>query len=268
LLTSKTFSSPFGINSCPLLHHETVHDWLLFFSNHVFSQWVPAASTIPDQIIALSRDGSTAIGFTGVYTKSGTMWTQTLHIPPSYHVNSSFTSALVLFLSDDGSRFAISNLSSCDFYNDASIDIYEALSPEKNVWNISSSIYASSLGIDGFQCLFPTATTSDGETLIIVSNYNADTYSFILLRDGSGEYVFKKQLLYSLPNHGEALTGDGSILSSFAGDFATPGQSTPVQIFQRQSDGMYVLTELYGFVSWSSMSISSNGQYMIGTVCT
>jgi hypothetical protein len=241
---------------------------MLFFVNNVYSQWVPSSSTIPDQVLALSRDGSTAIGLTGVYTKSKSTWSLSLPIPSSYKINTiTYLSTLVLFLSDDGTRFAISNISSCNINTVPSIDIYEATSPEKNVWNVSFSINGASLGMDGFQCLFPAAATSDGNTVIIVSTFQESIFTFILSRNGSDEYVFKQQLLPSLFNGGEAFTSNGTILSSFGGAIE-PGDPSSVQILLRQMDGSYTLTELYGFAGWTSMAISSNGNFMFGTVCT
>ena len=123
---------------------------LLSIINNVQSQWVPAATTIPDQILSLSPDGSTAIGRTGIYTKTGTEWSLAQLIPPSYKLPYySQINSVALFLSEDGSRFAVSNLSACGVYVDSSIDIYDA-SPDKKNWNVSSSIYGSSLGLDGY----------------------------------------------------------------------------------------------------------------------
>ena len=243
--------------------------WVLLSIN-VQSQWVPS-TTIPDQILSLSPDGSTAIGRTGIYIKAGTEWSLAQLIPPSYKLNYPSYSQLysvALFLSEDGSKFAISNLSACGVYVDSSIDIYDA-SLDKMSWNISSSIYGSSLGLDGYQCLFPTTATTDGNTLIVISSdlyYSSDM--FALIRNGS-EYVFKQQFLgptTSYPIGKESLTADGSFLSIFEGSYEY-GLS-PVQIFSRQSDGSYLYTENYGFVAMYSMALSSDGQLMVGAVCT
>jgi len=244
---------------------------LLSIINNVQSQWVPAATTIPDQILSLSPDGSTAIGRTGIYTKTGTEWSLAQLIPPSYKLNYpsySLFNSVALFLSEDGSRFAISNLSACDVYVDSSIDIYDA-SSDKKAWNVSSSIYGSSLGLDGYQCLFPTTATPDGNTLVVVSSDFYFSDMFALSRSGS-EYVFKQQFLEpttAYPAGGESLTADGSFLSIFEG-ISESGSGSPVQIFSRQSDGSYFYTENYGFVSWNSMALSSDGQLMVGAVCT
>lgn len=240
----------------------------MLLSINVQSQWVPAATTIPDQILSLSPDGSTAIGRTGIYIKTGTEWSLAQMIPPSYRLNYSQLYSVALFLSEDGSRFAISNLSACGVYVDSSIDIYDA-SLDKMSWNISSSIYGSSLGLDGYQCLFPTTATTDGNTLIVGSyDLHHSSDMFALIRNGS-KYVFKQQFLdptTSYPIGGESLTADGSFLSIFDGSFESG--SSPVQIFSRQSDGSYLYTENYGFVAVYSMALSSDGQLMVGAVCT
>jgi len=40
--------------------------WILCFIETVISQWVPAAATIPDQAIAISPDGLTALFSGGI----------------------------------------------------------------------------------------------------------------------------------------------------------------------------------------------------------
>lgn len=253
--------------------------------NSVFSRWVLSATTIPDQILALSPDGSTAIAPTGIYTKSGTKsGTWTLTQPMLFADNSQWYflnhNIIALFLNNDGSRFAISkNIKACyESSLELTVDIYEALSSEKKVWNVTNSIYGSSLGLESIGCITPAAASADGNSLIVASvasdsagdeNYYYSDI-FLLTRNSSSEYILKQQLV-ELPTGisvgGLSMSADGSILSALLSP-NTGEVTTPLYICLQNGDGFYELIEKHSsFKYWNSVTISSNGILMVGTVC-
>ena len=219
-------------------------------------QWVPSGS-IPDSVIALSPDGSTAISFSGVYTKTeSSSWMLSQRV--------AFTGPKGLFLSRDGSVFAISNSTSLGY----NIDIYKGTN---GIWTRASTIYGSSLGEDSEAILFPAAVTSDGKTMVVVSyeqnpdlNSGADIFIFV----GDGLEFNLQQQLFGLPNlifHELSYSLDGSTLAmlwrfSGSGDFGSP-----VYIYSRGSDGVYKIVEVHsGFSLWGRFAISSDSQYLFG----
>jgi len=159
---------------------KTMMFWILFsfIIINAHCQWVPSGS-IPDSVIALSPDGSTAIAYTGIYTKTEGSWI--LSHPYT------FTGPNGLFLSRDGSAFAISNSTSLGY----NIDIF---TKTNGTLTRASTIYGSSLGIDDRAVLYPAAVTSDGKTMVVVSNaQRIGTDIYILVGDGLN-FIFQQQL--------------------------------------------------------------------------
>lgn len=247
--------------------------WTLCNLDRALCQWVPAAATIPDSIIALSPDGSTAIGYTGIFLQQNGSWilTQAMTFLPDPHpYESPFLSPNLIFLGNDA--FAAQNTTYCDVFSliGPSVDIYKATSSEKDQWVVSSSIYGLSLGMDG-GCMIPATASADGDTFMIVSENPPyivpyfDPEIFIMLRTES-EYVLKQQL-FGLPNNipfnGASFSSDGSILAILFSN----GDQCSVYVFTRTSEGSYVLTdELLDIQNWQQMAMSSNGQIIIGAL--
>ena len=224
----------------------------------VQSQWVQM-ETIPDQVLAVSSDGSTAIALTGIYRKSGTSWTLLQQIP--------FSSTPVFLLSD-GSSFAIRSL---DFTLCPNIDVYKAIS--STFWNVTSSINSCNLGLDLDDIFSPSASTSDGRILIATgSNVEYSGSDFYVLVNNGLEYVLKQQLIglpYDLPFQ-VSISADGSILAFLWTSISCQDSphSTPVTILALGSDGTYVIVEEHNsFWNWSHLAISANGKTLVGTSC-
>jgi hypothetical protein len=232
--------------------------WILFTIIIISAdcQWVPSG-TIPDSVIALSPDGSTAIAHTGIYIQMGSSWTLTQPF--------TFLNMKGLFLSRDGSAFAISNSTSLGF----NIDIF---SKTNGIWTVSSIIYGSSLGVDSDAALFPAAVTSDGKTMVVVS-YGQTSFGsdiFILVGDGLN-FNFQQQLL-DLPYlvfHELSYSLDGSTLAMLWRFPSNSELGSPVYIYSRGTDGLYKIVEEHSsFSSWYRFAISSDSQYLIGATST
>jgi len=230
--------------------------WLLLYFLSVQGKWAPSG-TVPDVVIALSPDGRTAIAQTGIYTHVGA-WTMLQPIE--------FTNMRGIFLSEDGTVFAISHSNPSLGY---SINIYKVIGQK---WTISSTINGSSLGVDNTAIVFPSAVTSDGNTLIVVSTSPTFRGSDVFVLDGTGlEFALKQQLMnLPLTTFGEtSLSADGATLAILWSD-GLPHDSpnpTPVSIFSRGPDGMYEITEEHeSFVNWMHMTISRDGQIMFGSI--
>lgn len=148
----------------------------------------------------------------GIYTLSKNVWTLTQTL------NGLGTS---IFLSHDGSIFA-SNLAT------PNVDIFSSSTTSPDTWNIISTIYGYSLGLDIDTILKPSAATSDGKTLALVSSKcysNAtttlcDRLIFILQSNNVGSNYVLAQQLTGFPNDSSlqynriSMSADGSILAA------------------------------------------------------
>ena len=224
------------------------------------TQWVETG-TIPNQLISLSPDGSTAIGSAGIYVKIGNTWT--LVQPTTVFV----TTCSPVFLSIDGSSFACNNKTS--------INIYTSISP--TVWSVSSTIYGTSLGLDGFSDLIPSTATLDGQTMIVYTSCYANTCPpdfFVFVRN-STNYVLLQQLLdlpYDSSSFQVTISSDGSTIAFLwpAGYCQGDGNeiSSPIIILSRDTNGKYVIIEeRASYEYWSKIALSSDGKILIGLLC-
>jgi hypothetical protein len=137
---------------------------LTWIFRYAQSQWVPAI-TIPDQMLAISPDGTVAIGSAGIYTQISGSWTLSQALSFQY-INNDGNPALnsVQFLRNDGTNFAVSNYT---YTLGSYISIYKSESP--GTWTISSTLFATSLGYDiNDVYIVLEAVTADGNTLIVV----------------------------------------------------------------------------------------------------
>jgi len=253
--------------------------WLLSFVNNVQSQWVQSGSLpLPSQTqaLAISPDGSSIIASDGIYTLSKNVWTLT---QPLYGLGST------IFLSYDGSIF----ISRASYLN---VDIFSSSTTSPDTWNVISTIYGYSLGLDTDSPLTPSAATSDGKMLALVSIkcYNNATTSlcnsliFILQSDNVGSHYILKQKLsiesppqeytYNIQLKRLSMSSDGSILALLWSNpfcFTDPSQQSPsyVSIYSRGSDGVYAISEQnFGdYSNWNDLTISSNGQILTAAVC-
>jgi hypothetical protein len=229
--------------------------WILFFFIIGSDcQWVPSG-TIPDLVIALSPDGSTAIANTGIYIQTGSStWTLTHPF--------TFTNMKGLFLSRDGTVFAISNSTSFGY----NIDMFSKIN---GIWTVSSIIYGSSLGVDSDAFLYPAAVKSDGKTMVVVSigQKSFGTDIFILVGNGLN-FNFQQQLL-DLPYlvfHELSYSLDGSTLAILWRFPSNSELGSPVYIYSRGNDGVYKIVEEHSsFSSWYRFAISSDSQFLIGS---
>ena len=245
--------------------------WMLSFVDNVQSQWIQSG-TLPNnvQALAISPDGSTIIADDGIYSLSKNVWTLTQTL------NGLGTS---IFLSHDGSIFA-SNLAT------PNVDIFSSSTTSPDTWNIISTIYGYSLGLDINTILKPSAATSDGKTLTLVSSKcysNAtttlcDSLIFILQSNNVGSNYNLVQQLPGFPNDSSlhynkiSMSADGSILAALwtsRSCYTDPSQQTPssVYIYSRGSKGMYYEQNIGDFSNWMDLTISSNGQILTVAIC-
>jgi len=211
------------------------------------SQWVPEAYTIPNQVLALSPDGTVAISSAGIYTQTSGSWTLTQSL--SFLYNSPYLDG-VKFLRSDGSVFAVSNYS---YTLGPYINVYQTVS--SGIWTRSSTLYATSLGYDinGVSIVLE-AVTADGNTLIVVL-----AFDLIVLQNNGTDFVFK-QKLETRPLVGlidASVSADGSTLVAY--------YSEDLLFFSQKSDGSYELTDEHSGIQWSQMALSSNGQIIVGS---
>jgi hypothetical protein len=216
------------------------------------SQWVPETYTIPDQMLAISPDGTKAIGSAGIYTQTSGSWTLLQPLSFQYNVEDpaflrSPNSYSVKFLRSDGSIFAASNYSAT---LGSYINIFETSS--LGSWTISSTIYATTLGYDVNNVHFlPSAATADGNTLIVT--YYIDMY---VLKNNGTNFVFQQKLETPIRSiYDVSVSADGSNLAVFYSEY--------LLIFSRKSSGFYEVTDEHSGFQWTQMALSSNGQIMI-----
>jgi hypothetical protein len=211
------------------------------------SQWVPATNKIPDQVLALSPDGTVAIGSTGIYTQASGLWTLSQSLSFQYKdVNGRPTLVSVEFLHIDGSVFAVSNYS---YTLGSYINVCKSTSP--GIWTVSSTIYATNFGYDiSVVSIILQAVTIDGNTLIV--KFASD---LLVLQNNGTDFVLKQKMDTSF-NY-VSLSDDGSILAAYSGSV--------LSIFTLTSDGLYELTEEHSGFQWQRMALSSNGQIILGS---
>jgi len=215
----------------------------------VQSQWVPEAYTIPDQMLALSPDGTKAIGIAGIYTQTSGSWTLSQSLSFQYKINNYPHLSSVLFLQNDGSVFAVSNYSNT---LGSYINIYKSSSP--GAWTLSSTLYATSLGYDISGFIVLEAVTADGNTLIV-----AFTLDLIVLQNNGTDFVFKQNLATTTSSFFDvSVSADGSTIATYE----SVGE---VVIFSQKNDGSYELTDEHSGMLWGEMALSSNGQFMIAS---
>jgi hypothetical protein len=219
---------------------------LLLIFGRAQCQWVETG-TIPNQLISLSPDGSTAIGSAGIYVKIGNTWAL---VQPTAIFVSTYPP---VFLSTDGSSFACNNMTS--------VNIYTAISP--TTWGVSSTIYGTSLGLDDSTYIIPSTATLDGQTMIVSAGY-ADFFVFVR---NSTNYVLLQQLL-DLPYDSSSLqvriSADGSTIAILWSGYSF---SSPVTILSRYTNGKYVIIEeRSSFENWQQIALSLDGKILVGAL--